>query len=161
MPNLWRFRWTALPAVVVLFVVSGQAFAVDEEMRVRAEAAGIVIEHEHDPRYPYQSTDYLLRDTNVRYMQALRYSSVFQYEDAFELYLLCANRGHALSQIHLGKFYANGQGTEVDFVEAYKWFRLSEEPNTPYYLEVISEEMTPEEVSRAERLAAEFIGSYE
>ncbi len=77
------------------------------------------------------------------------------------MFLLGARRGHALSQVHLGKYYANGQGTETDLVEAYKWFRLSEETNADYYMEVLAEEMTAEEVSEAEQRARNFIGTYE
>lgn len=154
-------RIAAASAAALLLAASGAAAAADDDMRARAEAAGIVIEYDHDPRRAYLATDYLQRDTNVRYMQALRYSSVFQHEDAFELYLLCARRGHALAQIHLGKYYANGQGTGIDLVEAYKWFRLSEEDMAPYFIEAVSEDMTPAEIAEAERLAAEFVGSYE
>lgn len=154
-------RAAAVTAAVLLLAAPGIAAAVDADMRARAEAAGIVIEHEHDPRRAYLATDYLQRDTNVRYMQALRYASVFQHKDAFDLYLLGAKRGHALSQIHLGKYYANGQGTEVDLVEAYKWFRLADEDMSPYFLEAVAEGMTPEQIAEAERLAEEFVGSYE
>ena len=94
-------------------------------------------------------------------MQGLRYASVFQLGDAFEMFLRGAMRGHALSQIHLGKYYANGQGTEVDLVEAYKWFRLSDEPNADYYMEVLVEQMTPDQLAVAEQRARDFVGSYE
>ncbi len=145
------FAWTAVAA----------AAEITDGMRKRAAAAGIVIEYPHDPKRPYQSTDYLLRDTNVRYMQGLRYASVFQLGDAFEMFLLGARRGHALSQIHIGKYYANGQGTEVDRIEAYKWFRLSEEPNAEYYMDILAEEMTEAELNEAEQRARTFVGSYE
>ncbi len=164
-PMTFSFRHPGrkLAAAVVALAGATSAAAADvtEDMRERAAAAGIVIEHSHDPKRPYQSTDYLLRDTNVRYMQGLRYASVFQLGDAFEMFLLGARRGHALSQIHLGKYYANGQGTEIDRVEAYKWFRLSEEPNAGYYIEVLVEEMTAAEVAEAEQRARDFVGSYE
>jgi len=148
-------------AAVFGWAVLVNAAEITDDMRARAADAGVVIEYPHDPKRPYQSTDYLLRDTNVRYMQGLRYASVFQLGDAFEMFLLGARRGHALSQIHLGKYYANGQGTEVDLVEAYKWFRLSDEPNADYYMDVLAEEMTPVDLAEAERRAREFVGSYE
>ena len=150
-----------MAAAAIGWTSSGQAAEITDEMRARAAEAGVVIEYPHDPRRPYQSTDYLLRDTNVRYMQGLRYASVFQLGDAFEMFLLGARRGHALSQIHVGKYYANGQGTDVDLVEAYKWFRLSDEPNADYYMDVLADEMTPAEVTEAEQRARAFVGTYE
>lgn len=150
-----------LTAAVLAAAFPGLAADITDDMRARAAEAGIVIEYPHDPKRPYQSTDYLLRDTNVRYMQGLRYASVFQLGDAFEMFLRGSMRGHALSQIHLGKYYANGQGTDVDLVEAYKWFRLSGEPNADYYMEVLVEQMTPEQLAQAEQRAREFVGSYE
>ncbi|MCY3703126.1 MAG: hypothetical protein OXG16_10645 [Rhodospirillales bacterium] len=155
--------WCAgLTAVAVFgWAVLVDAAEITDDMRARAADAGVVIEYPHDPKRPYQSTDYLLRDTNVRYMQGLRYASVFQLGDAFEMFLLGARRGHALSQIHLGKYYANGQGTEVDLVEAYKWFRLSGEPNADYYMDVLTEQLTAGEVAEAEQRARDFVGSYE
>ncbi len=148
-------------AAVLGWAVFVNAAEITDDMRARAADAGVVIEYPHDPKRPYQSTDYLLRDTNVRYMQGLRYASVFQLGDAFEMFLLGARRGHALSQIHLGKYYANGQGTDVDLVEAYKWFRLSGEPNADYYMDVLADELTAGEVAEAEQRARDFIGSYE
>ena len=160
--SVQREMFAGLLATAVLAAAApGHAAEITADMQARAAEAGIVIVYPHDPKRAYQSTDYLLRDTNVRYMQGLRYASVFQLGDAFEMFLRGAMRGHALSQIHLGKFYANGQGTEVDLVEAYKWFRLSGEPNADYYMEVLAEQMTPDHLAEAEQRARDFVGSYE
>ena len=57
--------------------------------------------------------------------------------------------------------YERGKGIPKDFVEAYKWFSISGESDNEYgrmYREKIGKrKMTPDQITKAQRLAKEWV----
>ena len=61
----------------------------------------------------------------------------------------------------MGKRYVHGNGLEQNVVEAYKFFKLSEdETSKNLYIKVIMEHMTQEQIDEAEKLVKNFKASY-
>lgn len=62
----------------------------------------------------------------------------------------------------LGILYSTGQGGEVDYVEAHKWFNLAalmgSEP-AKYYRAEISDQMSSSQVAEAQRAAREWLST--
>jgi TPR repeat protein len=62
----------------------------------------------------------------------------------------------------LGILYSTGQGGEIDYIEAHKWFNLAalmgSEPAKHYRLE-LSDQMSSMEVAAAQRAAREWLSS--
>tara|TARA_R110000868_G_scaffold35549_4_gene127413 strand:+ start:7038 stop:7331 length:294 start_codon:yes stop_codon:yes gene_type:complete len=62
----------------------------------------------------------------------------------------------------LGILYSTGQGGEIDYVEAHKWFNLAalmgSEP-AKYYRQEISDQMSTMEVASAQRAAREWLST--
>jgi hypothetical protein len=54
-------------------------------------------------------------------------------------YLLAAQCGDALAQFNVGFMYANAEGTERNYPEAVKWYRLSAMQGQPLELTVKAE----------------------
>ena len=54
---------------------------------------------------------------------------------------------------NLGNLYEEGKGVPRDYVQAYKWFSLAGNDRSIAY---IQQEMTPEEISQAQQLAADW-----
>jgi TPR repeat protein len=74
-------------------------------------------------------------------------------------YLDAAERGEADAQVVLGLLYTAGLETRRDPVEAYKWFLLAAEqrhPSAGALIEQLELELTPEQIERGRRLAAEW-----
>jgi TPR repeat protein len=61
------------------------------------------------------------------YLASIYYEddSLRDYAEAMKWFTTAADQGTAMAQYSLGMMYAKGQGTEKDFVQAYKWFSLS------------------------------------
>ncbi len=62
----------------------------------------------------------------------------------------------------LGLLYSTGQGGEIDYIEAHKWFNLaalmgSEPPK--HYRKELSDEMDPMDVANAQRAAREWLAT--
>lgn len=77
---------------------------------------------------------------------------------ALQWYTVAAEQGQAGARVILSDMYARGQGTQADLVQAYKWALLAEAggrdiSNTRARL---TERMTPEQITEAERLARDF-----
>ncbi|WP_300545201.1 hypothetical protein [Maricaulis sp.] len=62
----------------------------------------------------------------------------------------------------LGILYSTGQGGEIDYVEAHKWFNLAalmgSEP-AKYYRQEISDQMSTSQVAAAQRAAREWLST--
>ena len=76
---------------------------------------------------------------------------------------LAAEQGVARAQYTLGLNYALGQGVPQDYVEAHKWVNLAAaqsqgDEKTQYAKnrDLISEQMTPQQIAEAQRLAREW-----
>ena len=80
---------------------------------------------------------------------------------------LAANQGHALAQEELGDLHVKGLGqawreaglVELDPVRAYVWYSLAAtngNPRAGFTRDYLADQMTPEQIAEAERLAAEW-----
>ena len=57
--------------------------------------------------------------------------------------------------------YVHGIGVEENVIEAYKFFKLSEDQTAQnLYLKVIIEKMTEEQIAIGNKLVEDFVGSY-
>ena len=119
------------------------------------------IEYEHDPMRPYLSSDKLALDTELKYAKCIRLQMGGYWDEIAKLYLIIANRGHPTAQLHLGKQYVHGNGVEEDYIEAYKWFSLSQTAIGKHFIEVISEDMSIDQIKKAKNLVKNFKPVYE
>ena len=81
------------------------------------------------------------------------------HAEAVRLYRLAAEQGLAEAQSNLGVLYDNGYGVAQDFVQAYMWFTLAAAQgfeSAAENRELIAGEMTPADISEAQRLAREW-----
>ena len=81
------------------------------------------------------------------------------YALAREWYLKAAAQGVALAQYSLGLLYANGQGVSQDYVQAHMWVNLAAaqgQEEAVAMRDEIAQEMTPEQIAEAQRLAREW-----
>jgi TPR repeat protein len=83
---------------------------------------------------------------------------------AFHWCQLSASRGNEFAEYLIGQLYMYGDGVEQDVVEAYKWFLLCRAQARHQSLrDLVAEEMakaedylTPEQIDKAKRLAADW-----
>jgi hypothetical protein len=87
--------------------------------------------------------------------------------EAVRWYRLAADQGHADAQYNLGFRYANGLGIPQDYVQAHMWYSLAASRSTGGYREtfaenrdVIADQLTPDELNEAQRLAREMGARY-
>ena len=141
----------------VSFITSiSSLYSIDKPNNVKYE-----IEYEHDPMRPYLSSDKLALDTELKYAKCIRLQMGGYWDEIAKLYLIIANRGHPTAQVHLGKQYVHGNGVEEDYVQAYKWFSLSETSIGKHFIKIISEEMSSEQIEEAKSLVKNFKPVYE
>ena len=131
-------------------------YSTDKANNVKYE-----IEYEHDPMRPYLSSDKLALDTELKYAKCIRLQMGGYWDEIAKLYLIIANRGHPTAQLHLGKQYVHGNGVEEDYIEAYKWFSLSETAIGKHFIKVISEDMSTEQIKKAKNLVLNFKPVYQ
>ena len=131
-------------------------YSTDKANNVKYE-----IEYEHDPMRPYLSSDKLALDTELKYAKCIRLQMGGYWDEIAKLYLIIANRGHPTAQLHLGKQYVHGNGVEEDYIEAYKWFSLSETAIGKHFIKVISEDMSIEQIKKAKNLVLNFKPVYQ
>ena len=71
-----------------------------------------------------------------------------------------AEQGHALAQTRLGGMYAQGQGVLRDYVHAHMWANIaasSGDKNAVELRNFIEKEMTPSQITEAQKLARECV----
>ena len=137
---------------IVFFITSiSSLYSIEKPINVKYE-----IEHEHDPMRPYLSSDRLALDTELKYAKCIRLQMGGYWDEIAKLYLIIANRGHPTAQLHLGKQYVHGNGVEENYIEAYKWFSLSETAIGKHFIKVISEDMSNEQIKKAINLVKNF-----
>ena len=142
---------------IVIFITSITSLhSTDKSKNVKYE-----IEYEHDPMRPYLSSEKLALDTELKYAKCIRLQMGGYWDEIAKLYLIIANRGHPTAQLHLGKQYVHGNGVEENYIEAYKWFSLSETAIGKHFIEVISEDMSNEQIRQARNLVKNFKPVYE
>jgi TPR repeat protein len=81
------------------------------------------------------------------------------YATAFKEWQPLAEEGDALAQYNLGVMYANGQGVPQDYIQASMWVNLAAAQGQEEAVkgrEILTKEMTPEQIAEAQRLAREW-----
>ena len=141
---------------VFFIALTSSIYSIDKPNNVKYE-----IQYDHDPMRPYLSSDKLALDTEHKYAKCIRLQMGGYWDEIAKLYLIIANRGHPTAQLHLGKQFVHGNGVEEDYIQAYKWFSLSETAIGKHFIEVISEDMTDEEIKQAKDLVKNFKPVYE
>ena len=82
------------------------------------------------------------------------------HAEALKWYRLAADQGHASAQNNLGFIYGTAQGVPQDFVEAHMWYNLSASRGSAIAADnrdLIAENMTPADISKAQRMAREWL----
>jgi len=80
------------------------------------------------------------------------------YTEAMKWYRKAADQGDANAQYNLGIMYYNGEGTPKNFINSYVWLSVASakgNEKAKKYIEIISPEMTPQQVAQAQNEAAE------
>ena len=142
--------------LIPFFLLNSNLVSIESTNGVKYE-----IQYEHDPMRPYLSSDKLALDTELKYAKCIRLQMGGYWDEIAKLYLIIANRGHPTAQVHLGKQYVHGNGVEEDYVQAYKWFSLSETSIGKHFIKVISEDMSKEQIKEAKDLVKNFKPVYE
>ena len=77
--------------------------------------------------------------------------------------LLAAERGHAEALYDLGLLYSTGQGVDLDYVTAHKWFNLAAMmgvERAKVDRRELAEEMSTFEIAEAQRQAREWVSAH-
>jgi TPR repeat protein len=83
--------------------------------------------------------------------------------DALTQYETDARQGRADALYNLGLAYSTGQGVDVDFVAAHKWFNLAAMKGVELaknWRAQISREMNTNQIAEAQRLAREWLSVF-
>ena len=83
-----------------------------------------------------------------------------EYATALKSFTLSAEQGDAYAQYSLGYMYENGRGVIQDNVRALMWYNISASQGYKYATtnrELIAGEMTPVDISAAQKLAGECV----
>jgi len=83
--------------------------------------------------------------------------------DALTQYETDAKKGRADALYNLGLAYSTGQGVNVDYVAAHKWFNLAAMrgvDEAKSWRAQISREMLPVQIAEAQRLAREWLSMF-
>jgi len=86
------------------------------------------------------------------------------YVEAIKWNRKAADQGDAVAQYNLGNQYYRGYGVIRDYVEADKWFNLASAQGLDAarkYLFIVEQLMTPEQIAKAQQLAAAFVSRKE
>ena len=84
------------------------------------------------------------------------------YKEAVEWYRKAAEQGNATAQFSLGSMYQKGQGVLQDNVIAHMWYNMASangEDLGGKNRDIIAKQMTSEDISKAQAMARECIGS--
>ena len=97
--------------------------------------------------------------TNLGYMYDHGDGVPQDYAEALRWYRLAAEQGNYGAQNGLGLKYHNGEGILQDFVQAHKWYNIAAAQGSEIAREnrdLITRQMTPEQIAEARRLAREW-----
>ncbi len=85
------------------------------------------------------------------------------YETALSEWRPLAEAGIAEAQSWLGIMYANGQGVPQDYVQAHMWYSLAAlrgDVQAKKNRELLAEEMSPDQIAEAARLARKWVAKH-
>jgi len=80
------------------------------------------------------------------------------YTEAMKWYTKAANQGYLSAQNNLGNMYGKGEGVPKDLIKAYVWHSIASANGNEISkknLEILSSEMTPQQVDQAQNEATE------
>ena len=82
------------------------------------------------------------------------------YVEAVKWFRKAAEQGFAAAQFSLGVMYHTGEGVERDNIEAYKWALRAgwNGEDVDKFKNILQSILTPEQISKAQELAKEFVG---
>ncbi len=81
-------------------------------------------------------------------------------EMSFKETKMLAENGNASAQLNLGYIYSHGEGIPKNFVKAYVWYSIASakgNEKAKKNIDIISSEMTPQQVAQAQKEAAELL----
>jgi hypothetical protein len=84
------------------------------------------------------------------------------YKEAAKWYLKSAEQGHANAQVNLGNSYSKGEGVLQDNVVAHMWSNIANANGNELggqNRDTLAKEMTPQDISKAQAMARECMGS--
>lgn len=86
-------------------------------------------------------------------------------EEAMVWFGRAAERGHETAIFNLGVMYLNGEGVQIDMVQAHKWLALAavsgnEREEAQKNLTIAEARMSAEQIKEAQRLAAEWLAGH-
>ena len=82
------------------------------------------------------------------------------YTEAVRWISLAAEQGNTYAQSALGLVYGNGQWVQQDYVQTHMWLSLAAAKlhnNALKARDLLAKEMTPADISKAQRLAREWL----
>jgi TPR repeat protein len=82
------------------------------------------------------------------------------YVAAVKWWRLAAEQGDSHAQFNLGLTYTEGRGVSQDYVQAHMWFNLAAAEGIEMgrkKRDIIAKNMTPADISKAQRLAREWL----
>ena len=82
------------------------------------------------------------------------------YKEVVKWYRLAAEQGYADAQSHLAYMHANGQGVIQDNVYAHMWWNIAASngsESAKKVKDILVEDMTPQDISKAQDLARECV----
>ena len=86
------------------------------------------------------------------------------YAEAMKWFRLAADQGYAEAQNNVGTMYGNGRGVQQNYTEAYTWLSIAAAggyDTANQNLNIVAEELTPEELSQAQQRATELFEKIE
>ena len=87
-------------------------------------------------------------------------------EEAIKWFGRAAEQGHETARFNLGVMHLNGEGVQIDMVQAHKWLSLAtasgnEREEAQRSLKIAEARMSAEQIKEAQRLAAEWLASHQ
>ena len=89
---------------------------------------------------------------------------VQDYKEAIKWYRTAAEQGHAKAQFKLGVMYGYGRGVIQDYVQAHTWFNIGAANGYEEAIknrDIVEEVMTASDISRAKKLAQEWMAKHQ
>ena len=85
------------------------------------------------------------------------------YAEAVKWLRLAAEQGDAGAQVNLGVMYGQGRGITQNFVSAHMWFNIAAalgDPKGAEARDLVAKQMTPADISQAQKLAREWMEAH-
>ena len=82
------------------------------------------------------------------------------YKEAIKWYRRAAEQGNDRAQYNLGLMYDNGDGVPQNYVQAHMWYDIAGVAAAVRNRDFVAQEMTPTQITDAQRLAREWQGKH-